>query len=124
MLDYFPNNFFQDCNQKNNVQLQQLALQQFDAMVLLLRSHDIDVLVLQDTATPEKPDAVFPNNWASYHANGTIILYPMNATNRRQERRNDIIETIRKNFMFHYLYRNRNKSLCCMIKFIASYIDA
>ena len=50
------NNFFQDSNQKNNVQLQELALQQFDAMVLLLRSHDIDVLVLQDTATPEKPE--------------------------------------------------------------------
>ena len=88
------NNFFQDCNQKNNVQLQQLALQQFDAMVLLLRSHDIDVLVLQDTATPEKPDAIYPNNWFSCH-DKAITIFPMFAQNRRTEKRQQLIAELK-----------------------------
>ena len=88
------NNFFQDINQKNNVQLQQLALQQFDAMVLLLRSHEIDVLVLQDTATPEKPDAIFPNNWFSCQENA-ITIFPLFAQNRRTEKREQLIEELK-----------------------------
>lgn len=88
------NNFFQNSTQKNNGLLQQLALQQFDAMVLLLRRHDIDVLVLEDTATPGKPDAVFPNNWFSCQ-DGAITLYPMFAQNRRTEKRQELIENLK-----------------------------
>ena len=88
------NNFFQDSSQKNKEQLQQLALQQFDAMVLLLRSHEIDVLVLEDKAMPQKPDAIFPNNWFSCQ-DGTITLYPMFAKNRRIEKRQELVEILK-----------------------------
>jgi len=71
-----------------------LALQEFDNMVKQLQHNDIEVLAINDTVTPEKPDAIFPNNWFSTHANGTCILYPMLHQNRRIERRSDIIEKI------------------------------
>ncbi len=47
-----------------------------------------------DTAQPVKPDAVFPNNWVSFHADGTVVLYPMLAPNRRLERRAELIEQV------------------------------
>jgi hypothetical protein len=71
---------------------------EFDAMVDLLESHDIRVMVVDDTMDPPKPDAVFPNNWISLHEDGKVILYPMMATNRRPERRADIIDLLRKDF--------------------------
>lgn len=72
------------------------ARKEFDNMVSVLRSHDIDVQVIEDTKDPVKPDAVFPNNWISLHRNGTIVTYPMNAPNRRTERREDIIKLLEK----------------------------
>ena len=88
------NNFFQDSAQLNNAMLQELALKQFDASVELLRSHDIDVMILQDTITPLKPDAVFPNNWFCCN-NKTISLFPMYAPNRRTEKSTAHIEAIK-----------------------------
>ncbi len=88
------NNHFQENSQQNNSQLQQLAMQQFDAMVQLLFSHGIEVLVLKDTADPKKPDAIFPNNWFSCN-NGKITIYPMQAKNRRIEKRKDLIEILK-----------------------------
>ena len=88
------NNYFQHSSLKTNEQLQQLALYQFDAMLLLLRSVEIDVLVLEDTATPQKPDAVFPNNWFSCQ-DGAITLYPMFAKNRRIEKREELIKILK-----------------------------
>ncbi|MBX2966230.1 MAG: amidinotransferase [Cyclobacteriaceae bacterium] len=76
----------------------QTALHEFDRMTDLLRAHDIDVHVLDDTPIPVKPDAVFPNNWISFHEDGRVILYPMLADNRRLERRATIIETLAKEF--------------------------
>ena len=52
--------------------------------------------VVEDTPEPEKPDAVFPNNWVSFHSDGTIVLYPMHAANRRLERRPDILASGRE----------------------------
>jgi len=66
------------------------ALAEFDNFVVILRSHGIDVLVIEDTASPETPDSIFPNNWISFHDDGRIALYPMFAENRRLERREDI----------------------------------
>jgi len=75
----------------------QHALVEFDNMVQKLQQHGIDVLVIDDTFSPKKPDAIFPNNWFSTHTNGTCILYPMLHHNRRIERRNDIIEQVCNN---------------------------
>ena len=75
----------------------QNALVEFDNMVQKLQQHGIDVLVIDDTFSPKKPDAIFPNNWFSTHTNGTCILYPMLHHNRRIERRNDIIEQVCNN---------------------------
>ena len=88
------NNFFQDASQKNNLSLQQSALKEFDAMVAMLQKNNIDVIVLNDTLEPAKPDAVFPNNWFSCR-NGEITIFPMFAKNRRQERRTELVEEIK-----------------------------
>jgi hypothetical protein len=75
-------------------EIQQQALKEFDGMVEQLRSHGVHVDVFDDTPSPIKPDAIFPNNWFSTHSDGTIILYPMYAENRRPERREDIIKKL------------------------------
>lgn len=79
-------------------QLKEIAKAEFDQMVKTLRSHGIDVLVIADTPIPIKPDAVFPNNWISFHEGGELITYPMFAPNRRIERREDIITQIGQKF--------------------------
>ena len=71
---------------------QEEALVEFEGLVRALRSNDIKVVVLDDTAEPHTPDAVFPNNWISFHADGRVVLYPMEAENRRNERRLDVLE--------------------------------
>ena len=72
------------------------AIEEFDAMVATLRSKGVNVTVVQDTEEPIKPDAVFPNNWISFHENGAVVTYPMFAENRRIERRESIIEEVAK----------------------------
>lgn len=74
------------------------AQAEFDQMVELLEEHGVNVLVIEDTEKPEKPDAIFPNNWISMHQNGDIYLYPMKTPNRSAERREDIIEEIQSYF--------------------------
>jgi len=73
---------------------QPLARAEFDACVGSLRSEGIRVCVIEDTAQPAKPDAVFPNNWVSFHADGTVVLYPLQAANRRLERRQDAVDRV------------------------------
>ena len=75
-------------------QIQQQAVLEFDRMVEQLRSHGVHVDICDDTPSPIKPDAIFPNNWFSTHSDGTIILYPMLAENRRLERRLDLIKKL------------------------------
>jgi hypothetical protein len=70
------------------------ALAEFEALVRALENAGIRVLVFDDTPEPHTPDAIFPNNWVSFHADGTAVLYPMEAANRRTERRRDIIESL------------------------------
>jgi hypothetical protein len=67
---------------------------EFDAVAAALRGAGIEVLIAADTAAPPKPDAIFPNNWVSFHHDGTIALYPLLAPNRRAERREDILEFV------------------------------
>ncbi len=82
------------------------ALEEFDEMVRLLRAKGMNVLVIDDTEEPHTPDSIFPNNWVSFHFNGTIITYPMQAENRRLERREDILRKIEEQF-----YINRRVDL-------------
>jgi len=70
------------------------ATQEFDAMVEKLKKAGIQVIVVSDTKDFDTPDSLFPNNWISFHENGTIGLYPMFAENRRLERKESIIEAI------------------------------
>ena len=76
------------------------ALKEFDDAVQALRNADVSVTVVEDTAEPAKPDAIFPNNWFSTHSNGAIVLYPMFTPNRRLERRIDLVEMLTQRFGF------------------------
>jgi len=73
---------------------QRSALQQFEELASTLRANGIDVIVVNDTREPHTPDSIFPNNWVSFHADGRVVLYPMEAENRRTERRMDVIERL------------------------------
>lgn len=93
-------NAFQDVKAKsltNNI-TQEKALREFDAMVSQLRAAGVNVMVYDDTLEPHTPDSIFPNNWISFHHSGKVCLYPMQAENRRLERRNDIIDDLRTKF--------------------------
>jgi hypothetical protein len=70
------------------------VLQEFDALGEVLLRAGVKVLVAGDTREPPKPDAIFPNNWVSFHGDGTVALYPMLAPNRRLERRDEILEQV------------------------------
>jgi hypothetical protein len=74
------------------------ALERFDAFVKLLKARKVNVIVVEDTASPFTPDSIFPNNWFSTHHSGKVILYPMEAQNRRAERRMDIVEILAKKY--------------------------
>jgi hypothetical protein len=75
-------------------EIQELALGEFDGLAKALQRAGVEVLVAPDTLLPEKPDAIFPNNWVSFHFDGAVTLYPMLAPNRRWERREDILEQV------------------------------
>jgi hypothetical protein len=79
-------------------ELTSAARREFDEAVISLREQGVRVHVLEDNASPEKPDAVFPNNWISTHADGRIALYPMFAAARRRERRLDVIEELERDY--------------------------
>jgi hypothetical protein len=69
-----------------------LARAEFQYLVNALESEGIAVCAIDDTPRPAKPDAVFPNNWVSFHSDGTVVLYPMHAANRRLERRREVVD--------------------------------
>jgi len=71
------------------------AQREFDGLAQALGDAGIAVHVVEDTPEPPKPDACFPNNWVSFHAAGTVVLYPMMAPSRRAERREEVLETLR-----------------------------
>lgn len=88
------NNYFQVNDASNSTQSE--ALKQFNTFVEKLRSKGVNVITVRDTLEPHTPDSIFPNNWVSFHQDGTVILYPMFAENRRLERRHDILEYLIK----------------------------
>jgi len=70
------------------------ALREFDGLAAKLVHAGVAVIAAEDTPSPIKPDAVFPNNWVSFHCDGTVVLYPMLAVNRRYERREELIQQV------------------------------
>src|SRR5215216_2296830 len=101
---FYPNpetaadNAFQRNADGDSDALTLMARKEFDAAVQTLRAAGVNVHVFEDTAEPEKPDAVFPNNWISTHHDGRIALFPMYSALRRRERRQDIVEELRKHY--------------------------
>src|SRR5262249_24919568 len=93
---FYPNpetaadNVFQGDGDRRSDALTLAARKEFDAAVQTLRAAGVNVHVFEDTAQPEKPDAVFPNNWITTHHDGRIALFPMYSALRRRERRQDI----------------------------------
>jgi hypothetical protein len=76
------------------------ARDEFDRVRVALEAAGVKVCVVEDSSEPPKPDAVFPNNWVSFHQDGTVVLYPMQAPNRRAERRMDVLEAVARQLGF------------------------
>jgi hypothetical protein len=92
------------------------ARNEFDLAMRTLRDAGVTVHLFEDTAEPEKPDAVFPNNWISTHHDGRVALFPMYSELRRRERRHDIIEELRKSYKITEVidYSSFEKKGCCL----------
>jgi len=95
------NNAFQVAGKDGNAQ--ENAAQEFDDFVNVLRTNGVDVTVVNDTPDPFTPDSIFPNNWVSFHSNGTVCLYPMFASNRRLERKQGVLDIISSKFKINKL---------------------
>lgn len=98
----------------DQVDTQSKAKEEFDAFVEKLRAVKIAVLVIEDTREPHTPDAVFPNNWITTHEDGTVVLYPMFALNRRLERKDAVLDVLKSSFkicksldLTHYEAQNK-----------------
>ena len=89
------NNYYQKVLDNLTIEkTQQNALSEFNAFVDKLEKAGVNVIVVEDTKNPDTPDSIFPNNWVSFHQDGMIGLYPMCAKNRRDERREDIFDSL------------------------------
>ncbi len=95
------NNAFQEQPQSAGAEaIARAALQEFDALAEALDKAGVEVYVVEDTPEPVKPDAVFPNNWVSFHQDGSVITWPMFSPLRRAERREEIIHELARTFAF------------------------
>lgn len=88
------NNYFQEDLAIKNTEINTKAQREFDDFVEKLRSIGVNVIVENDDLLMDTPDSIFPNNWVSFHENGTVALYPMFAENRRRERREEIMDRL------------------------------
>src|SRR5216117_2017149 len=101
---FYPNpetaadNAFQRDANRDLEALTPVARNEFDAAVRTLQAAGVNVHVFEDAAEPEKPDAIFPNNWISTHHDRRIALFPMYSNLRRRERRRDIVEELRQHY--------------------------
>jgi hypothetical protein len=94
------NAFQQHSSSGAQIDQQGLALREFDGLAGALQRAGVEVIVAADSVSPVKPDAVFPNNWVSFHPDGTVVLYPMLALNRRLERREELIAQVARDGAF------------------------
>ena len=90
------NNYFQETMSIENVEINKKAQVEFDTFAEKLRSVGVQVIVEDDQLELDTPDSIFPNNWVSFHANGSVALYPMFAENRRRERREETLIRLEK----------------------------
>lgn len=88
------NNYFQEDLILQHSAINKQAQMEFDLLVERLREVGVSVIVVDDLPENDTPDSIFPNNWISFHDNGTVALYPMFAENRRRERREDILDIL------------------------------
>ena len=88
------NNYFMEKLDLDASDIIAQARSEFDRFVEVLRGVGVHVIVVDDRPEVDTPDSVFPNNWISFHASGTVVLYPMFAENRRKERREDILDIL------------------------------
>jgi len=93
------NNAFQKRSEEASEAIHQRAVREFDAFVAKLRQYGIDILVVQDSPDLHTPDSIFPNNWVSFHRDGSLVLYPMFAENRRLERKQAVFDAIKRQFL-------------------------
>ena len=94
-------NRFQGRTEASPEQQQLAAAEEFAQLATTLGDAGIEVVAIDDTPDPITPDSVFPNNWLSFHADGSVVLYPMEAENRRTERRMDILDVLARDHGFH-----------------------
>jgi hypothetical protein len=92
------NDFQNNIESLSTLEIQKKAKEEHQTMVNELKEKGIDVIVIEDTPSPAKPDAIFPNNWLMMHQDGRIIIFPMKNTNRQLEKRSDIVELLQKNY--------------------------
>jgi len=93
LFQHFPEGFTRD-------EIHQRALQEFEQFRRALVDAGVNVIIFDDTETPQTPDAIFPNNWFSTHQEGSLVLYPMEGKNRREERRADIVRWLTETYGF------------------------
>ena len=98
------NNFFQSRTSEEQGELQEAALKEFDGMVQALKDNEIEVLVVNDTPEPPKPDAIFPNNWLATSPEGIVSVFPLFAQSRRVEKREDILKMLAEKFIVKDLH--------------------
>ncbi len=94
------NHYQRDIAQASPKEIIERAQEEFDGLVAQLTAAGVEVVVFDEAEPHETPDALFPNNWISTHADGTIALYPMFAPNRRAERREDVSLVLEHQFGF------------------------
>ena len=119
---FYPNpetaadNVFQCDSDRDSDALTLMARKEFDAAVQTLRAAGVNVHVFEDTTLPKKPDAIFPNNWISTHHDGRIALFPMYSALRRRERRQDVVEELRKHYRVSDVidYSSFENEGCCL----------
>lgn len=92
------NNYFQSDPGISKEIIQEKALAEFDSLVQALQTNHIDVMVVEDSKEPPKPDAIFPNNWLSTSPEGKVFVYPMYAASRRTEKRDTILQKLALEF--------------------------
>ncbi len=95
------NNYYQKFPKGINTnQINKNAQKEFDQFVNVLRDAGVNLAVINDTDKHDTPDSIFPNNWVSFHRDGSVVMYPMYAYNRREERRLDIFDILKSDYKF------------------------
>jgi hypothetical protein len=98
--DTAATNTFQQPPQGRALEANEQARGEFEQLRRALASEGVSVCAVDDTPMPAKPDAVFPNNWLSFHADGTLVLYPLQSASRRLERRQEVIDAAVRELRF------------------------